>query len=254
MEVGGKREISPVPFSLSLPPSFPPFLSLSLPLSVGSSEAAHSHSRFLRSSVPLSSRFIRCVGRAWGVTNPSRIRIAAPTVGIRRAIGPNDTRKPNGKRKYESRLPVRETNSGNSRSRRTAPGFRLLVSARFISTPYPPKGGTRASSSLSVSSLSLPLHSRGSLSPHLFAVTFQWWKLDDWSRDGGLGFIGRPPFPCFRGKVENVLSLVSPASSLSGVLLDKGEGKGEGRIRDRIRTRIRARFVSSKHRSSIAAI
>lgn len=83
-----------------------------LPVSVGF-VGSGSLSCFLRSSVPLSGCFIRCIGRAWGVTNPSRIRIAAPTVGIRRAIGPDDTRKPNGKRKYDvdfrSMKRIRET-------------------------------------------------------------------------------------------------------------------------------------------------
>lgn len=81
-----RREISLlVPFSLR-PPATP--IRLSLP-------------PFLR--VPLSSAVsFDGIGRARGVTNPSRIRIAAPTVGIRRAIGPDDTRKPNGKRKYDA--------------------------------------------------------------------------------------------------------------------------------------------------------
>lgn len=141
MEVGGKREISPVPFSLSL--------------SLSARRKRHTLSRFLRSSVPLSSRFIRCIGRAWGVTNPSRIRIAAPTVGIRRAIGPNDTRKPNGKRKYDpdfrSVKRIRET-----RSRRTAPGF-ACSSPRALYPPPRQRGEPSFFSFHTVSSLSLPL-------------------------------------------------------------------------------------------------
>lgn len=198
MEAGGKREISPVPFSLSL--------------SLSARRKRHTLSRFLRSSVPLSSRFIRCIGRAWGVTNPSRIRIAAPTVGIRRAIGPNDTRKPNGKRKYDPDF------RSVKRIRETPDRAGLLpVSPAHLRALYIhplAKGGNPASS---LSTPSLPSLFHYSLSqPHLFTVAFQWWKLDDWSRDKGLGFIGRPPFSYFHRKVENVLSLISPASSRSG--------------------------------------
>lgn len=144
MEVGGKREISPVPFSLSLS------------LSLSARRKRHTLSRFLRSSVPLSSRFIRCIGRAWGVTNPSRIRIAAPTVGIRRAIGPNDTRKPNGKRKYDPDF------RSVKRIRETPDRAGLLpVSPAHLRALYIhplAKGGKPASSlSVTVSSLSLPL-------------------------------------------------------------------------------------------------
>lgn len=185
---------------------------LPLSLSLSARRKRHTLSRFLRSSVPLSSRFIRCIGRAWGVTNPSRIRIAAPTVGIRRAIGPNDTRKPNGKRKYDPDF------RSVKRIRETPDRAGLLpVSPAHLRALYIhplAKGGNPASS---LSTPSLPSLFHYSLSqPHLFTVAFQWWKLDDWSRDKGLGFIGRPPFSYFHRKVENVLSLISPASSRSG--------------------------------------
>lgn len=229
-------------------------LSLSLPLS----EAALS--RFLRSSVPLSSRFIRCIGRAWGVTNPSRIRIAAPTVGIRRAIGPNDTRKPNGKRKYDpdfrSVKRIRET---PDRAGLLLPVSPAHLRALYIHPLAENLGGRGRGGRDRASSLSLSIPREYSVSqPHLFTVTFECWKLDDWSRDRRATVsLDDPRFPSLRkGKWKTVSSVDSPATLRGGQ--QPREERGRRDWRDRYAIRIR--FVWGRgegrngDRSSIAAI
>lgn len=173
------REISFVPFAVSLCYAESGWLSC-----------------FRCSSVPLSGCFIRCIGRTWGVTNPSRIRIAAPTVGIRRAIGPYDTRKPNGKRKYDADF------RSVKRIRETLDRAGLLsVSPAHLHALYIHPRCTENEFSLfpSTSAVSLSFLPQ-SLSPHLFAVTSECWKLDDWSRNRRLGLIGRSQFSFFHRK------------------------------------------------------
>lgn len=136
-----------------------------------------------RSAAPLHTARVY-VRAARGVTYPSgkphnpddSRHFAVP-------LAPDDTRKPNGKRKYDADFRSVETNAGNScKSRRTAPDPGL-VPARI---PPPPGNHPRAQTL------------------YLFAVTSECWKLDSIGRDNCRVVIGRRALFLLSRKTERI--------------------------------------------------